>query len=354
MATAEYGSAADMVYKDTLRAEEYRRTIEKIDIFNEASRGAIVLESDPARQMALGGDFTDTARWKPIDSLVSSRNNDSPGDAVNIRKLEMTGGKLVSQTKGCGPVAVTDIQARKAGRAFDMNAAMVNLGQQFADSKILAIRNNIIAAAVAAVDSADTTDGTTASANIHVLDVARGKMAGEKVTASMAHMNLLLARMGDAREEILTFVMPSAVFADLVGDAIANYKFERVAGVAIYRDVVQAFGRTVLVVDAPSLINTQTSGYFTDYVVLGLGGGSLTARVIYDQGIEIQRDILKESSVTYVREDFDVQYEVYGMKWASATDNPTDAELATAANWDEDYQDHRQLKVVKGIFNATV
>ncbi|MCE5280091.1 MAG: major capsid protein, partial [Planctomycetaceae bacterium] len=160
--------------------------------------------------------------------------------------------------------------------------------------------------------------------------------------------------MGDAREEILTFVMPSAVFADLVGDAIANYKFERVAGVAIYRDVVQAFGRTVLVVDAPSLINTQTSGYFTDYVVLGLGGGSLTARVIYDQGIEIQRDILKESSVTYVREDFDVQYEVYGMKWASATDNPTDAELATAANWDEDYQDHRQLKVVKGIFNATV
>ncbi|MCE5328212.1 MAG: major capsid protein, partial [Planctomycetaceae bacterium] len=240
MATAEYGSAADMVYKDTLRAEEYRRTIEKIDIFNEASRGAIVLESDPARQMALGGDFTDTARWKPIDSLVSSRNNDSPGDAVNIRKLEMTGGKLVSQTKGCGPVAVTDIQARKAGRAFDMNAAMVNLGQQFADSKILAIRNNIIAAAVAAVDSADTTDGTTASANIHVLDVARGKMAGEKVTASMAHMNLLLARMGDAREEILTFVMPSAVFADLVGDAIANYKFERVAGVAIYRDVVQA------------------------------------------------------------------------------------------------------------------
>ncbi|MCE5325315.1 MAG: major capsid protein, partial [Planctomycetaceae bacterium] len=62
----------------------------------------------------------------------------------------------------------------------------------------------------------------------------------------------------------------------------------------------------------------------------------------------------KESSVTYVREDFDVQYEVYGMKWASATDNPTDAELATAANWDEDYQDHRQLKVVKGIFNATV
>jgi len=346
--TAEYGAPSDMVYKDTLRAEEYRRTVEKLDVFNAAAGGAIVLESDPARQMAEGGDFTETARWKPIDGLVSARDNNNPGNDVDIKKLEMTGGKLVRQTKGCGPVAVTDIQARKAGRQFDMNSAMVNLGQQFADSKILTIRNNIIAAAVAAVDSADTPSG-----DVHILDVARGKTSGNKVTATMSHLNLLLAKMGDAREDIVTFVMPSPVFADLVGDSISNYKFDRVAGVTIYQDVVQAFGRTVLVVDAPALTQELTSGYYTEYSVLGLGVGALTARIIYDQGIEIQRDILKQSSMTYVREDFDVEYEVYGMKWASTTDNPTDAQLATAANWDEDYEDHRQLKIVKGIFNAT-
>ena len=81
---------------------------------------------------------------------------------------------------------------------------------------------------------------------------------------------------------------------------------------------------------------------------------ALRATILYDQGIELQRDILKESSVTYVREDFDVEYEVYGMKWGSATDNPTDAQLATAANWGEDYDDPRQLKIVKGIFNASI
>ncbi|MBL7133141.1 MAG: hypothetical protein ISS78_03500 [Phycisphaerae bacterium] len=347
--TAEYGAPSDMVYKDTLRAEEYRRTVEKLDIFNVAAGGAIVLESDPARQMAQGGDFTETARWKPIDGLVTRRDNDNPGNAVDIKKLEMTGGKLVSQTKGCGPVSVTDIQARKAGREFDMNSAMVNLGQQFADNKILIIRNNIIAAAVAAVDSADTP-----TADVHILDVARGKASGAKVTATMSYINLLLAKMSDAREDIVTFVMPSAVFADLVGDSISNYKFDRVAGVAIYQDVVQAFGRTVLVVDAPALSEDLTSGYHAEYTVLGLGLGALTGRIIYDQGIEIQRDILKESSMTYVREDFDVEHEVYGMKWSSATANPTDAQLATAGNWDEDYDDHRQLKIVKGIFNATV
>lgn len=354
MATLEYGAPSDMVYKDTLRAEEYRRTVEQVSLFNEASGGAILLESDPARQMAEGGDATETARFKPIDSLVSRRDNDNPGTAVDVKKLEMTGGKLIRQTLGCGPVSVTDIQARKAGKNFDMNGAMVNLGEQFADAKLVHLRNNIIASSVAAVDSADTTDGSTASADIHILDIARGKTAGAKTKATMAQINLLLAKMADARESILTFLMPSAVFADLVGDSISNYQFDRVAGVTIYRDVVQAFGRTVIVADVPALTSALTSSYYTEYAVLGLGSGALRATILYDQGIEMQRDILRESSVTYVREDFDVEYEVYGMKWSSATDNPTDAQLATASNWDEDYEDHRRLKVVKGIFNATL
>lgn len=347
--TAEYGAPSDMVYTDTLRAEEYRRTVEQVNLFNAASGGAILLESDPARQMAEGGDFTDTARFKPIDSLVARRDNDNPGIDVDIKKLEMTGGKLIRQTLGCGPVSVTDIQARKAGKNFDMNAAMVNLGVQFADAKLLHIRNNIIAASVAAVDSADTP-----SADVHVLDIARGKTAGAKVKATMGQLNLLLAKMGDARESVVTFLMPSAVFADLVGDSISNYQFDRVAGVTIYRDVVQAFGRTVIVADVPSLTSSLTSSYYTEYAVLGLGVGALRATILYDQGIELQRDILKASSVTYVREDFDVEYEVYGMKWAVATDNPTDAALATASNWGQEYDDHRQFKVVKGIFNASL
>jgi len=342
--TTEFGAPTDMVYKDTLRAEEYRRTVEQVDLFNAASGGAIVLESDPARQMALGGDFTDTARWKPVDSLISHRDNDNPGTTVDIKKLEMTGGKLVRQTLGCGPVSVTDIQARKAGHEFDMNSAMVNLGKQFADAKILTIRNNLIAATVAGVSNISA----------HVLSMARGKTAGAKVNASFANINTLLAKMGDAREEIVAFLMPSAVFADLVGDSIANYQFDRVAGVTIYQDVVQAFGRVVIVADVPALASAQTSSYYTQYGLLGLGKGSLRATVIYDQGIELQRDILRESGVTYVREDFDVEYEVYGLKWNSATDNPTDAELATAGNWAADYDDHRSLKIVHGVFNASI
>ena len=340
--TAEYGTSNDMVYQDILRAEEYRRTVEKLDIFNAASGGTIVLESDPARQVAEGGDFTQTGRWKPINSLVSRRDNESPATDADIRKLEMTGGKLVRQTLGCGPVSVTDIQARKAGRKFDMNSAMVNLGQQFAEAKLLKIRDNLISAASAAVDNV----------NSHVIDVSRGHTAGGKITCSMAYINQMLAMMGDSREQIAAFVMPSAVFADLVGDTIASYAFDRAAGVTLYQDVVQAFGRAVLVADAPALINAQSSDYHSEYTVMGLGAGALTGTILYDQGVEIQRDILRQSGITYVREDFDVEYEVFGMKWDDIEDNPTDAELATSANWASDYDDHRQLRVVKGVFNA--
>ena len=96
--TMEFGTPGDMIYTDTLRAEEYRRTVEQVNLFNAASGGAILLESDPARQMAEGGDFSTTARFKPIDSLVTRRDNDNPGNTVDTKKLEMTGGKLVRQT----------------------------------------------------------------------------------------------------------------------------------------------------------------------------------------------------------------------------------------------------------------
>jgi hypothetical protein len=332
-----------MIYKDILRAEEYRRTVEKLDVFNAASAGAMVLESDPARQLAEGGDFGETARWKPIDGLISRRDNDNPATSVDTRKLEMASGKNVRQTTGCGPVAVSDIQARKAGKRFDMISAMINLGQQFADAKILAIRNNLLAAGVAACSNVGA----------HVMDVAAAPST-TRVLCTMARINQLLGKMGDAREAIRTLVMPSVVFTDLVGDTITNYRMENVAGVTIYHDVLQAFGRTVVVCDAPALITSGTSGYYSVYRVLALGGGALTGTVVYDQGIELQRDILKQSSMTYVREDFDTEYEVFGCKWTSATDNPTDAQLATSGNWAADFTDHREMKVVLGVFNGSV
>ena len=342
----------NVIVPDIYQAAAYRRSAEVTDLFNTASGGAIQLIHTPALLAQEGGEYKLPVRFKKIADLDTRVDHTSESDATTV-VLQMAQGQSVRQRRKQGPVKIYDDDMLVGAKTpADFSA---NVGVQFADAQLGAIRDNLVAAGVAAVDSADTTDGSTASADIHILDVARGKTAGSKVTCTHSYLNTLLGKMADAREDIIAFLMPSAVFTDLVGDSIGNYKVDKVAGVTIYQDVVQAFGRIVIVADVPALSTDLTSGYYSEYAVLGLGEGALTATVVYETDTEIDRNILCENPYTLLRRDYEVDVMVQAMKWSpgSATPNPTDAQLATAASWDEDYEDHRHMKIVKGIFNAT-
>jgi hypothetical protein len=158
--------------------------------------------------------------------------------------------------------------------------------------------------------------------------------------------------MADAREDIVLFLMPSAVYFDLVGDSLNNFKIDKVAGVTIVEGVVAAQGRRIMFVDIPALTEAQTSSYYTKYNVLGLGVGALTATVIGED--EVIEDVITDETVKRwtFRQDFDTNFRVQAMKWDNDPVNPTDAELATAANWDENYGDHREAKLTKLIVNS--
>jgi hypothetical protein len=56
-----------------------------------------------------------------------------------------------------------------------------------------------------------------------------------------------------------------------------------------------------------------------------------------------------------IRQDYTVEYAVQGMKWQTVTTNinPTDAELKTAARWNEFYSDHREARLLKLNSNVT-
>jgi len=344
---------SDVVIPEILETEQYRGLAEILDVFNEASGGCIVLTSANARQASEGGEYTQWRRFKGMSDLDSRVDTANPANAATAIKLEMSTGSSVRQVRRLGPVNFADDAAGAAGITPEQWNA--NVGLQFAETQFKTIRNNLIASAVAAIDSADTTDGITASADIHVLDVARGRTLGGKVTLTAAHLNALLGRMGDHREDIELFVMPSTVFTDLVGDQIANFQVDRVAGTLMYTDVPAAFGRKVLVADIPALETTLTSGYYTKYFILGLGPGALRADIIGDSALEADRDLDTESVRNVLRKDYTAEYLIKGMKWAPAvaTPNPTNAEMATAANWDEDYDDHRDLPAVKLVVNAS-
>ena len=171
----------------------------------------------------------------------------------------------------------------------------------------------------------------------------------------MARLNTLLAKIGDARQDITTFIMHSAVFADLVGDSISNYKMENVGGTTLVRDVVQAFGRNVMLIDSSNMQTSLTSTYYKEYETLALGPGALRATIIKMRPPRFDTPLNTEVVTEEIRQDYTVEYAVQGMKWQTVTTNinPTDAELKTAARWNEFYSDHREARLLKLNSNVT-
>ncbi len=334
-----------MVIPEVTQAFGLRKFQEKIDLFNAASGNTIVLEYDADYLAQFGGDYIKPvvfARTSGVDTHVDEA--DPTGADTAVALVQAAGASVHQSRRAYVKWNRDEVTRGKLNPA----AFSVAIAEECADSKLKALRDNLLGMCVAAIDSMDTP-----SANYHILDVARGNVGGAKLTCTHARLNTLLAKMGDAREDITTFVMHSAVFADLVGDSISTYKIESVAGLAIAKDVVQAFGRNVIVVDSTSLYSALTSSYYTEYYVLGLGVGALRATIIGED--EFVNDTVTTTKVKSwtTRQDYDVNLAVGGMKYIVGTINPTDAELATAGSWDEDLSDHRECKIVKLVVNAS-
>ena len=318
---------------------------EKIDILNAGSAGTITLDYDPAFLAANGGDYRKPvkfARTSGIDAHVDEAN---PAVADTAVTMSTAKGATVFQSRRAYVQRTRDEVMR--GKATPA-AWIANIAEQVADAKLVAIRDNLLRAGVAAIDSMDTP-----SADYHIIDDARGQAGGTKVKFTYARMNYLLNKMRDAREKIVALVMHSSVFADLCNDGISNYKIESVGGMMIVSDVPQAMGRKLIVVDSTTLTSDLTSSYYSEYYVLGLAKGALAATIISEDLVE-EESVLTTKVKTYrTRQDYDVDFAVQGMKWVVGTINPTDAELGTAACWDEDLSDHRECGIVKGVYNAT-
>jgi len=325
--------------------EGIRELQDRIDILNAGSAGTITVNYDPGFLAANGGDYRIPVKFARTSGIVSHVDEADPATADTAVTMSTAKGATVFQSLRAYIQRTRDEMMR--GKATPA-AWAVNIAQQMAESKLVYLRDNLLAMAVAAIDSMDTP-----SANYHVIDDARGSVGGSKVKFTFARLNLLLNKMGDAREKIKSVVLHSSVFADLMADGITNYKIDNVGGMMIASDIPQAMGRKLIVVDSTSLYSDLDSSYYSEYYVLGLAEGALQATIISEDPVE-EETVLTTKVKTYrTRQDLDVEYGVQGMKWVTGTINPTDAELATAASWDEDLSDHRECGIVKGIYNAT-
>lgn len=338
--------SSNMVIPEVVFMDGIRIFQEKVDVFNEASRGTIVLEYDREFLEKNGGDFQKPVKFARPSSLDLHVDEANPTNSDTAATFSQAKGAWVHQARRAYGAWTRDEVKRGLANTAEWTNAIATF---IAEYKLYAIRENLLASGVAAVQAMDTP-----SANYHILDNTSGTATGAKSNVTFGKINTLLNKMGDAREKIETLVMHSSVFGDLVVDGLDNYVVDSIAGAMIIRDVVQLFGRNIMVIDSPSLYTELTSDYYTQYYVLGLAKDALTATVISE-------DVPDQDTITdllvkkwTLRQDYDVQFAVQAMKWIVANAlNPTDAELATAANWDEDLSDHREMGIVMGVFNAS-
>ena len=333
------------IHPEVLGAMVMRAFQEKIDIFNAASGGTIQLSYDTAWLQANGGDFTQPIHFATPSGVIQHVDEADPATALTPVSLVQAAGK----NPIAGRVAYIKWTRDELMRG-GMSSAQYTwaIAQAIADARAHELREGLLGAAVGACGDMDSP-----SANCHTLDASTGKVAGASTDFTYTYLNRLLQKLGDARAKIKVLALRSELFHDLVGDSIANYKIDTVAGMSLTQGTAATMGKDIIIADSAALTAALTSSYYTEYKVLGLAEGALKAKIVSEDLPHIAE--VDSSNVKYwtVRQDYDVEYEVQGMKWTT-TINPTNAELATTGNWTENYSDHREAGIVLGIFNSSV
>jgi hypothetical protein len=330
---------------DPQLASEYASAafVENLQLLDQALGVVKTLSAgDYASSLGGGGQFVDMPYFANVSSLVSRRDvasTSAPSD------LDITGSedKAVILRRKAGPVKFTeDLFIRGLRR----ESVEQEIGRQIGNMASKEVRERLMQVTVAALDSLDT---PSANAHINSAYVA----SGTKAKLTLASLYDTRMKLGDSYNRLTTVVCHSEAFSDLVQDTIGNYKFENIGGFTVVTGLPQAFGMRIVVVDDSNLKSDPGGGDHMKYRTLLFGPGALG--LIYHQRLRIEAERRLDFEAPYWRvlANFDFAPHLFGMKWTSATANPDNSTLGTAANWDEAYNDHREVLCAELVHNTT-
>ena len=121
-------------------------------------------------------------------------------------------------------------------------------------------------------------------------------------------------------------------------------------GVGVTDRSIGQFAGCTVVIDSQVNINDPTStGNRQEFRCYLMKSGTILEGNQSELGIEAERNILSKQDVMSV--DYHSAYHVMGTKWTSATDNPTNAQLANDNNWAITY-DADLIPIVELIVNS--
>ena len=281
---------------------------QQIQKFNQASNGAIVLTS-----MAFEGDFFQRSFYAALHTAQRRVDRYAAQSSAAATALSQLQENSVKVAGGFGPIVfepgqMTWIQKNEA-------EAIAVISAQLAEAIVADQLNSGIAAAVAAISNvAGATNDVSATAGI-----------------SYAALNTAHALFGDSSMALVAQVMNGATYHKLIGANLTNtpqlFQAQNVL-------VVDILGKAVVVTDAPALYEAGTPN---KQKVLSLASGGITVMDGSDVITNIDTRNGQTRIETTMQADYTFGLGLKGYAWdtASGGKSPTDAELATGANWDK-------------------
>jgi hypothetical protein len=320
------GKASDFViYEEEFYGGVYESVAQFLSVLNSSSSNAIRLV-----QQKLKGQYNKESFFKTISNMITRRDTTS---VSAVSDLAMTQGELIGVkiNRKIGPIAQTFDAWRKIGE--DQREMSFILGQTIGQSQAEDYVNTAILAVEAAL----------AGQAALVYDAS-----ALTPTSTLTHGHLVkgLAKMGDASNKIVCWVMHSAPWFQLVGQTLTD-KIGNVGDTTIFQGTTGSLNRPVLVTDAPAL--SDTNGSTVTYNVLGLTEDAVVATESESRELVSEPVTGLENLVFRVQGEYAFNLNCKGYKWDTANGgaNPTDTAVATSTNWDKAVTSDKDLAGVR-------
>lgn len=281
---------------------------QKVDLFNAATRGGLVLQSKMNQ-----GSYSDRAMWAKISGLVRRRNAFGSG-AVSEKNLQHLLDTSVKVASGTPPVRIDPGWMKWIAR--DPKEAGVVLGRQLAGDSMQDMVNVAAGVFVAAVGQV---------ANVVHNYSATG-------VGSLAQLNVAASKFGDSSGNILCWLMHSKTLFDIYGAALTNAN--NLFDFGSVRVVHDGFGRPLIVSDSPALFNATPTP--DQYHTCGLTAGAIIVENNGDFTDNVETKNGTENITSTYQSEWTYNVGIQGFRWdkTNGGPSPTDAALFTATNWD--------------------
>ncbi len=295
------------VYNEFIMKATIERVAQRVEVFNAASNGAIMLSVD-----GFTGDVMMESSFKGIQAAIRRVDRYAVNGDVAATPLEEIENKIVKIAGGATviwePSQFSWLQRNEA-------EAIASVSTGLSDGIIAdQLNTGILAATAAIANNADAVSDISATAGI-----------------SQSALNATHALFGDRSLSLVAQIMNGDAFHKLIGENLAN---TNTLFSSTNVTVVDILGKKVVVTDSPSLVEAGTPNLNK---VLSLQAGGIVVADTSDVITNIARTNGKARIETTFQADYTYGLSVKGYAWDEANGgvSPEDSDIGTGTNWDQ-------------------